>query len=1629
ATATDHGRATFNAGGGLRRYVRGQDRVYTVAGYFDWDDGNEREYRQGSVHLGTAGRWFDFNANAYFRESENTHVLAQQVSRTPRFVDSRIMLGQTTRFEQSMSAVDAEFGVPIPGLARYGLSIYLGGYYLKGDREQDTGGFQGRIEGNVNEDWKMSVSYSDDKLFGPNAWMNVILTLPDGIPHRWMRPQHGRAKMFNHVQRQNRIRVQQFEEIAQNPAINPIDGIAYRVLHLNPNAATDGYGTIESPFNNANSLMAANTAATDIIRIVPRSDDTGTNLSFNGGLSLFNNQRLLGSSTAHTFNELTWGTLPLPSQTPGGSLPWLSNSSATPGSVVVFANNNEASGFIIDGNYDPGAGDVATHYGISNGAASVGFNINRNEIRNAPTGIVLTNATGTGLLVANQIHDNTDDGFFLTNSSGALTMTIGGPAAADGNIIYNNGDAGVDFNLTGTATADVSAQNNFNISTVPGIGPGIGTNFVGSTIADSGFIPPDTMGGVGPDHIVEMINGVYAIYDKTTGAQISTSSLDAFWTTAMGAATAGTFDPRIVFDAATGRWFAASIDGGAGNTVFIAVSATNDPTGAWSGVSFVGDTVNGTRFNDFDTLAVTGDAIVIGSNNFLGGAFDTVSVYNIPKADLLGGVPSVANMTRFENLNAGTVGFTLQGAVDFAAATGDVSVLSISGTQLLQTTINAANTATATLSVTTPIAGTSFTPAPNAQQPGGAADLESDTPGISSNVVKVGGSLWTVHTVADPGTGRSALAWYEIDDATGTLLQSGLISDPTLDFLDGSVAVNGTGDVVIGFSGSGAGQFASSMAAVGTTAGGTTTFGTPMILQAGVDTYEVLAGGRNPWGDYSATVVDPSDPNSFWTFQEFVDATDSWAIGITQITMGGGTTVGGGNASDYFRFTADGTSNFTSLLVDSNNLEQNGGAAVSLISTGGTFTGPVISNNTFTNNLNGVSLLASAGGIGTVISPATVTRNTFTGHSGPGLSAIVEGPLAGAGSLNLIVGGRPGSSGNVFDGNTDAGILVRSRGYGVLETLQVSGNTIINTTDDAATIGAENPAGDGIFLAREDNSAFGIVGGTGIFGGLGDIAIGNNTVSGANSRGNTIMGNERDGIRLFGLGASTPGVNTLLFDGNTLSGNGGSGFVADLYADVQFLIANQGNNFEDNQAYGVRLVTNQNSAIGDPTAGTASTFLADTYTNNFLGHFSAVANDSSFQHITIGSTPGVRTTMTGGNNDAINITNNSSFSGGTSARNTYNIYGIDIDLLDSGTDGIEINADGTGNTSVQVGGTALNRDVTITGVTESGIEYSNTAGASNQFFVDSTTITDAGEDGISIRQTSGSMLADIKRSIVTGSTQRGLDISVESGTSSRYTIGGSIAGEGNVFNSNTQQGFAFRTIGGTYTRTTLVLDPAFVGNVYQDLATNGVTTHVRADLSLIGNEIRFNGTAANTADGAIIEVGTNSTIDAIVNSNVFGGNLGADLNAVVVVSANPAGTSVNNAVAGPPILDRVALDPIAYLNLALGVNAVHSGGLAPVASLGNTGEEFLFSASGSATSLTGSTLAGQFTNADLFKPTTRTAFGLFNFYTQGLITDPGAPDAAPFNVFHLNNIDQNIEAQVAGGGFWVNLMAPAAVFP
>jgi hypothetical protein len=445
-----------------------------------------------------------------------------------------------------------------------------------------------------------------------------------------------------------------------------------------------------------------------------------------------------------------------------------------------------------------------------------------------------------------------------------------------------------------------------------GAGVEIGLNFTGRRPDAPILFPawphrPDTMGAVGEQHIVELLNNGYAVYRKSDGAVLQrTATLTEFWQ-GLGVTPLGTaFDPRVLYDAANHRWFAVSIDGlfpddpNAGstdpNSYLVAVSKSADPTEGWTAFQIDSDSTDAS-WADHPRLGMDAEGLYLTTYRFGFAATIDLSprlgnnLLVLPKADLLAPTPSVANATNWTNVTVQQVGSIPQPVVNLDGTGLPATLLEgiYASLGFLQSTKIGGSIGSPTrapskfITVPPTEGGTVFYLAP---QPGPKADIQA-IDGRFSVTVQVGGSIWAAQTTKVDG--RLAVRWYEIDAATDTLLQYGDVTDPILDLFFPSIAVNPFGQVVIGMSGSSETDFVGSYAAVGETAGGVTTFGEPFVLQAGRAAFGLIdlayAQRGNSWGDYSATVVDPSDPHRFWTFQEYVDAEDIYAVRITELIL------------------------------------------------------------------------------------------------------------------------------------------------------------------------------------------------------------------------------------------------------------------------------------------------------------------------------------------------------------------------------------------------------------------------------------------------------------------------------------------------------------------------------------------------------------------------------------------------------------------------------------------------------------------------------------------------------------------------------------------------------------------------
>jgi len=424
------------------------------------------------------------------------------------------------------------------------------------------------------------------------------------------------------------------------------------------------------------------------------------------------------------------------------------------------------------------------------------------------------------------------------------------------------------------------------------------TNFPGLTLNDvnafgTGGTPPDTMGAAGTNQFVEFINGGFAIYSKSGIEQTRMSDV-TFWQNAgisSGTMSAGLTDPRILYDVGSGRWIATelTVDNSA-NKVLLARSDSADPAGTWKAVSFQANS----NFGDFDTLGVDSLGVYIGVNNFNGNSFTGISVFSIPKADLLAATPSLSRMTKFENLSSSSYGFTLQGVCNPGAGSGRGVICSIDNVNLKyvdRLTVTNPGSGSATLSTKVRISctydTTSLTAENTGAQPSGQT-IDGGDHRYSAAVRQVGDYIFFANAITR--NSHVAVHWMVLKETNNVLVGEGLINDTTYDYYYPSLAANHNGQILLAFNRSGSTSPAgdiSSYAAVGTYSNDTVTMGSPFLLKAGTVSNFALSFDSAPyrWGDYSTTMVDPTDENLFWTIQEIPAASANWGTQVALISL------------------------------------------------------------------------------------------------------------------------------------------------------------------------------------------------------------------------------------------------------------------------------------------------------------------------------------------------------------------------------------------------------------------------------------------------------------------------------------------------------------------------------------------------------------------------------------------------------------------------------------------------------------------------------------------------------------------------------------------------------------------------
>jgi subtilisin-like proprotein convertase family protein len=445
----------------------------------------------------------------------------------------------------------------------------------------------------------------------------------------------------------------------------------------------------------------------------------------------------------------------------------------------------------------------------------------------------------------------------------------------------------------------------------------------------SRVMPPDTIGDVGPNHYVQMVNLLFRVFDKAGNPLTPKLTLGSLWATISGAcANSNDGDPIVLYDPLADRWLLSQFCTVANpfNHQLIAISKTSDPAGAYFLYDFM---MPNNKFNDYPKFGVWPDAYYMTDNQFnqAGTAFLGAGAFAFDRAKMLAGDPTASYIyVDIENGNpdiGGVLPSDLDGLTPPPPGTPNYFVYFTAGEfgdpadalRVWEFKPNFASPASSTFieRADSPLPVAAFDP----RSPAGRDDIEQPPPASSAaNLDAImdrlmtrlayrnfGGheSLVVTHTVnvsgVTPSTAanmRAGVRYYELRRSLpgGSFTVNEQATFAPADGLErwmGAASMDGSGNLAVGYSASSLTSFPSVRYA-GRLAtdppGGLFQGETVLIAGTGAQT-----ATQSRWGDYSGLSVDPDDDCTFWVTNEYYTAASAatssfgWVTGIGRFTF------------------------------------------------------------------------------------------------------------------------------------------------------------------------------------------------------------------------------------------------------------------------------------------------------------------------------------------------------------------------------------------------------------------------------------------------------------------------------------------------------------------------------------------------------------------------------------------------------------------------------------------------------------------------------------------------------------------------------------------------------------------------
>jgi hypothetical protein len=435
--------------------------------------------------------------------------------------------------------------------------------------------------------------------------------------------------------------------------------------------------------------------------------------------------------------------------------------------------------------------------------------------------------------------------------------------------------------------------------------PTVGANFDG--IGATGVLPPDTIGAVGPNHYIQMVNSAFAIYDKSGNLLAGPSQINSLWQGfAGGCETDNDGDPVVRYDHLADRWLVSqfAIDK---SLQCIAISRGADPiTSGWFLYAFqTRDSNNNLVTPDYPKIGVWPDGYYMSTQR--GFPNSGLDVWVFERDRMLAGQP--ARQVQFSvgapsivlqpsDLDgppppAGTPNFFLR-QVDGQRFTGDDRI------EVFAFSVNWANPAASTFqsiaSLPTAVFDSVLCSADLmgscVPQPGTPARLEtlSVWPMFRAQYRNFGTheTLLLNHSVDATGQDLAGVRWYELrrpPNGTWSIFQQGTHAPDSLNRWMGSLAMDAAGNIMVGYSVANAQTSPGIRIAYrrSTDPAGTLRPETTIVNGGGSQTF----ASAPRWGDYGSMEVDPSQPDTFWYTTLYYATTSQagWRTRIAEVRL------------------------------------------------------------------------------------------------------------------------------------------------------------------------------------------------------------------------------------------------------------------------------------------------------------------------------------------------------------------------------------------------------------------------------------------------------------------------------------------------------------------------------------------------------------------------------------------------------------------------------------------------------------------------------------------------------------------------------------------------------------------------